>query len=76
MREDKYDADVDPSRCPLCGGDNRCAILQGAEIDSCWCRAAAIPRGLLERVPAERAGQACICAACVAAYHRETATGR
>ncbi|WP_020618568.1 cysteine-rich CWC family protein [Paenibacillus daejeonensis] len=66
---------VDEARCPLCGGDNRCGVLEGADIRACWCMSTAIPRQLRDRVPAEQAGKACICAACVARYHEERLLG-
>ena len=49
-----------PTRCPLCGGDNRCAM----EVE----RASGQPPDLLARLPAEAAGKACICATCLAAF--------
>ncbi len=58
----------DATRCPLCGGDNRCAreleratrVPQGA----CWCAQVEFGAALLARVPVESRGEACICAAC------------
>lgn len=62
----------DPSRCPLCGGDNRCAMEiereTGVPQGPCWCVDTAFPSGLLDRLPQEARGLACICAACVARF--------
>jgi hypothetical protein len=60
---------VDPARCPLCGGPNRCALAAGASgaAAPCWCKDAAIPRPRLALVPEAARGVACICAACAAA---------
>ena len=60
----------DPGRCPLCGGDNRCAMeierQTGEAQGPCWCVDATFPPELLARIPKEAEGKACICAACVA----------
>lgn len=55
---------ADPSRCPLCGGLNGCALTEGRPIESCWCLSAKIPAEVLDRIPPERRRQACVCAAC------------
>ncbi|WP_437782112.1 cysteine-rich CWC family protein [Sorangium sp. So ce1097] len=54
--------DVDPSRCPLCGEANACGVAEGAT--SCWCFETSIPAKVLERVPQEAQGVACVCRAC------------
>jgi hypothetical protein len=65
----------DPARCPLCGGDNRCAMeieqATGQTQPPCWCVTQTIPAGLLERLPAEARGTACVCARCVATFLSE-----
>lgn len=65
----------DPTRCPLCGGDNRCAMelerATGQTQPPCWCVDTAFPPGLLARLPPEAEGKACICAACVARFTGE-----
>ncbi|WP_439588599.1 cysteine-rich CWC family protein [Hydrogenophaga sp.] len=62
---------LDPTRCPLCGADNRCAMeIQretGLAQPPCWCVSATFPPGLLDTLPEAARGQACLCAACVAA---------
>ena len=62
---------VDPTRCPLCGGDNRCAMeierATGQAQPACWCTTATFPPDLLQRLPEAARGQACICPACVQA---------
>ena len=64
------DADIDATRCPLCGRSNRCAMEVQRETGQaqppCWCTQAAFSRELLARVPEALRGQACICAACAA----------
>jgi len=63
---------ADPTRCPLCGADNRCAMelerATGQAQPACWCTTTTFPPDLLERLPEAARGQACICAACVAAH--------
>lgn len=61
---------VDPSRCPLCGQPNRCAMEiereTGAPQGACWCTQLDFGADLIARVPAEARERACICAACAA----------
>lgn len=66
-------APTDPGRCPLCGGDNRCAMeIQretGEPQPPCWCSSQSFGPELLARLPREAEGKACICAACVARFN-------
>ena len=61
----------DPTRCPLCGLGNGCAMeaerATGRPQPPCWCRSADFSPSLRARVPAAARGLACICARCVAA---------
>ncbi|MDP3251008.1 MAG: cysteine-rich CWC family protein [Hydrogenophaga sp.] len=61
----------DPTRCPLCGNDNRCAMEiereTGEAQPPCWCVSATFPPGLLDTLPEAARGQACLCSSCVAA---------
>ncbi|WP_372659201.1 cysteine-rich CWC family protein [Hydrogenophaga sp.] len=61
----------DPSVCPICGGDNRCAMeierTTGVNQGPCWCTTATFDAELLARLPAQTRGKACICARCAAA---------
>lgn len=63
--------DIDPTRCPICGADNRCAMeieRETGEVQPpCWCVSASFPPGLLDRLPEAARGKACLCARCVAA---------
>ena len=52
------------THCPLCGGDNACAVAAGLAISECWCQAAILDRVVLAAVPARAAGTVCLCAAC------------
>jgi len=66
---DSARAFVDPTRCPLCGQPNRCAMAQATEQPAapCWCVSVSFSAELLARVPAAAQRQACICAACAQA---------
>lgn len=66
MREQE----IDRSLCPLCGGENDCKAAKGEGHAGCWCMAAKIPKGLLERIPPEQRGKACVCKRCVEDYLR------
>jgi hypothetical protein len=61
---------LDPTRCPLCGQPNRCAMEiereTGEAAAPCWCTPAEFATDLLARVPPAARGRACICAACAA----------
>jgi hypothetical protein len=59
-------APIDPSRCPLCGRGNDCAMAAGRIGEPCWCTKVTVTTAVLARIPADRRGVACICAACVA----------
>ncbi len=50
--------------CPLCGGDNRCAMASGEDPANCWCVEIAIDPAVLQRLPAQAVGKVCICRAC------------
>ncbi|MBC5785550.1 cysteine-rich CWC family protein [Ramlibacter sp. USB13] len=57
-----------PSRCPLCGAANRCAMElereTGLPQGPCWCTQAAFGADLLACVPPEAKDRACICQNC------------
>jgi hypothetical protein len=55
-------ATVDPRRCPLCGAGNECGMAAGAS--DCWCFHVSIPDQVIDRVPAEARGAACVCKGC------------
>ena len=59
---------MDPCRCPLCGGPNACAMASPATGQSpqpCWCVRETFSPALLQRLPPQAQGKACICQACV-----------
>jgi len=61
-------ADVDASRCPLCGEANGCAIERERETGQaqgpCWCMQAGVSAEALALVPPDARGLACICGRC------------
>lgn len=59
---------TDPTRCPLCGQPNGCAVeaerASGQPQPPCWCTQVAFAPALLAQVPPAARRQACICRAC------------
>jgi len=57
------------NHCPLCGQANLCAMeaerATGVRQPPCWCTQAHFSAALLERLPPEARGRACVCRACV-----------
>ncbi|MEW6695450.1 Cysteine-rich CWC [Tepidimonas thermarum] len=62
---------VNPTRCPLCGGANGCAMeqerLTGQAQAPCWCTRVAFAAEVLDRIPPHARGLACVCARCALA---------
>ncbi|MGJ7523002.1 cysteine-rich CWC family protein [Variovorax sp. LT1P1] len=65
---------IDPTRCPLCGTPNACAMeterLTGVAQGPCWCMTAVFDDALMARIPATSRGVACICARCATSAAR------
>ena len=64
---------VDPSRCPLCGQPNQCAMelarASGQPATApCWCTQISFSPSLLAQVPPAAQKRACICASCAATH--------
>lgn len=55
---------VDERSCPLCGGENGCAIAAGQSVSACWCSGAKLPREALDGIPTDSRGTVCICSRC------------
>ncbi|WP_332777026.1 cysteine-rich CWC family protein [Polaromonas sp.] len=57
-----------PSRCPLCGEANRCAMeverSTGVKQPPCWCTQVKFEHAVLERIPPQARRLACVCRAC------------
>jgi hypothetical protein len=49
--------------CPLCGQNNNCQ--HGKE---CWCITIKVPKYVLDLVPEDKKGKACICKNCIEKY--------
>ena len=49
--------------CPLCGENNNCQ--HGKE---CWCTTIKVPKYVLDLVPEDKKGKACICKNCIEKY--------
>lgn len=46
--------------CPICGKNNNCRHSK-----DCWCHSVRIPKDLLDLIPVDKKGKACICKSCV-----------
>ena len=61
-------ASADPTRCPLCGQVNQCAMeaeqATGVRQPPCWCTEVKFEPALMASLPEPARGAACICAAC------------
>jgi hypothetical protein len=51
-------------RCPLCGGDNRCAMTATPPGETCWCQSVAFDPALLASLTESGKGIACLCPEC------------
>jgi len=50
--------------CPLCGKDNNCQHGQGG----CWCDTVKVSKKVMDLVPEDKRGKACICRDCIEKY--------
>lgn len=50
--------------CPICGKDNNC---QHGNKD-CWCNTVVVPKHVIDMVPEDKKGKACICRDCIEKY--------
>ncbi|MAT94764.1 MAG: hypothetical protein CME59_19500 [Halioglobus sp.] len=57
-------ADPLEKTCPLCGGDNACAVAAGRSHEACWCWDATLDADALAAIPPASKNRHCICAAC------------
>lgn len=51
--------------CPLCGEDNNCRHDR-----ECWCHKVKIPNHIIEMIPEDKKGKACICESCLTKYKK------
>jgi hypothetical protein len=58
------DSNAQEKICPLCGGDNECAVAAGKPPDSCWCKKVTISPKALAAIPVESVDKYCLCPAC------------
>lgn len=50
--------------CPLCGNDNNCQHVQ----NDCWCNNVVVPKHIMDMIPDDKKGKACVCKSCVEKY--------
>lgn len=54
--------------CPICGNPNHCGekpVVNGVAREKCWCAYEIFPKEIMDRVPGEKYGKACICIDCL-----------
>lgn len=55
--------------CPICSQPNECGIAAVQESGAdCWCFHETFPKELLEQIPVNKRGKACICKLCLLYY--------
>lgn len=50
--------------CPICGQDNDCHHGEGG----CWCDNTTFPKHVLDMIPEDKRGKACVCKSCLEKY--------
>lgn len=55
---------VESGTCPLCGEENKCAIVAGKDPQSCWCMTTSISKDVLNQIPKSQRKKSCVCARC------------
>lgn len=55
-------------KCPICGKDNSCGMLNGVPHEECWCTKVKVEKEMLEAIPEEYKGLSCICLNCISLY--------
>jgi muramoyltetrapeptide carboxypeptidase LdcA involved in peptidoglycan recycling len=50
--------------CPLCGKDNNCQHGQ----KECWCSTVEFPQNVIDMIPEDKKGKACVCKSCLERY--------
>lgn len=51
-------------KCPLCGEDNGCQHGKG----DCWCNNVVVPKHIMDMIPEDKKGKACVCKSCIEKY--------
>jgi len=57
---------MDEKICPICGNTNNCRHGEG----NCWCQNVVVPKKVLDMVPDDKKGKACICKSCIEKYSK------
>jgi len=58
---------MDEKICPICGKPNNCKYDEG----NCWCKDVVVPKKVLDMVPDDKKGKACICKSCIEKYSKQ-----
>lgn len=54
---------MEKSTCPICGKNNKCT-----HSNNCWCHTTKVSKKVIDMVPQDKKGKACICKECVEKY--------
>jgi hypothetical protein len=64
---------IDPTRCPICGEPNVCAMemakVTGSKPKLCWCMDAVFTPAAMDQVTDAAKDKACVCAKCAGAVN-------
>jgi hypothetical protein len=57
---------INENICPFCKSSNNCMAHSD---NPCWCIEANVPNGLIDLLPSEYKGKACICSTCISDFN-------
>lgn len=57
---------MDEKICPICGNPNNCKHDE----KNCWCQNVVVPKKVIDMVPDDKKGKACICKSCIEKYSK------
>lgn len=63
-RKGCVEVQYEEKRCPLCGEENHCGVVEGQ--NTCWCMTEEFPEGIIEAISNEP--KKCICQNCLHTY--------
>jgi len=67
-------SEISEKHCPICGNPNRCGkkeVINGIELNRCWCAYETFPKAIFEIVPDALNGKSCICQQCLYQFKQD-----
>lgn len=64
MERSVLEVQYEEKRCPLCGKENHCGVVEGQK--TCWCMTEKFPEGIIKAISKEP--KKCICQNCLHTY--------